>query len=100
MTQIYYLTKQGLPVDANGKPVVIEEAAAEQIIVTNETHHTEDLMVIKGIGPARVKELAQHGVDSFQRLAMAHLDELGTAMEVSPATLAEWQNKAAKMVQV
>ena len=65
---IYYLNKQGIPVDPNGVPIqlVTEEPAAAEPGITNSQ---DDLTQIKGIGPARAKELVQYGIDSFQRLA-------------------------------
>lgn len=100
---IYYLNKQGKPVDPNGNLIKLESEADDLVTestgAADGTVTNDDLTAIKGIGPARAKELAQYGINSFQRLATADLDELATAMEVSPDKLAAWQNEAAQLVQ-
>ena len=114
---IYYLTKQGKPVDPNGKPVTLSVEQADidaALLVMKEAAEGEpgitkgdedgaqaisNFTLIKGIGDVRQKELEQLEIFTFEQLATADLDELATAMEVAPEKIAEWQNEAAKLVQ-
>ena len=114
---IYYLTKQGIPVDPNGKPVTlgVEQADIDAALlvmkgaaegdpgITNDgedgAQSINNFTLIKGIGDVRQNELVQLGIVTFEQLATADLDELATAMEVAPDKIAEWQVEAAKLVQ-
>lgn len=57
----------------------------------------DDFTALKGIGPKRREELYAKGIFSFRDLAMADNDWLATTMEVSPATLHEWQQRAMEL---
>lgn len=56
---------------------------------TNDAAHT--LVDVKGIGPARLEELKEAGVETAGDLRAASPNELSEALGVRPIVILEWQ---------
>lgn len=53
-----------------------------------------DLQAIEGVGPAYADRLESAGIDDVLALAVADPDELAEAIDVPPATVADWVEQA------
>jgi predicted flap endonuclease-1-like 5' DNA nuclease len=61
------------------------------------TPPADDLTAVRGIGPVYAQRLAGLGITHLDDLASADAERLAEGLEISPATIADWQDQAREL---